>query len=539
MKRTFYYLTTLLLSACLLGACSDDENETWKELPAGPINIDGTNATVTVNNETSTSGSVTFRASSDQEATMTLTNVVAGYPSLIMDVAMTSATAGYTFSGSTTVNTAPQTKAVSIADPALLTVDANGTITTDGKLSITLLAYGPGLNLGTYTDNTLSLTYSGADLLGKTVYYTVSGSTPILTLADIVPGEPSVAFESVYTDSNGVFECTATTATGAAVTVNGKVETASGMTLAVNVTMPDALGLAGKYRFAAITNETEDPAWEDEGIREEFGFGDKFPTTSPCYIRIKDTDDWTHGFAYLFRPLLGVILPQALGDITLSADGNILASYSNGAIQVPQPEDQSMFMEYFMYGTVTQNMLDGYLVGRTYEDSPKNLAFWFEQNGKLMVKLNVSAIISQALSDKGMENSSTISVLINQILEKSSASELKALLGSNIVTGLLGNNAAILTGMLKNISDEELEALLGYVKNGFPLNVKQENGHTCFYLDKKIMDVVVRVFSDAELLKALGKALPAEYQQAIVLIETFLGAYADMTEFEIGLDLVK
>lgn len=539
MKRTFYYLTTLLLSASLLGACSDDENETWKELPTTPINIDGTNATVTVNNEASTSGSVTFKARSDEEATLTLSDVVVGYPSLTMDVVMVPATAGYTFSGSTTVNTAPKTKAVSAADPALLTVDVNGTIATDGKLSITLAAYGPGLNLGTYTGNTLSLTYSGADMSGKTVYYTVSGSTPILTLVDIVPGEASVAFESVYTDANGAFECSTTTAIGATVTVNGKVETASGMKLAVNVTMPDALGLAGKYGFAAITNETEDASWEDEEMRKDFGFGDKFPTTSACYLRIEDNDDWTHGFAYLFRPLLGVILPQVLGNVTLSADGNIVASYSDGAVQVPQPEDQSMFMEYYMYGTVTQGMLDGYLAGRTFKDSPKNLAFWFVQDGKMMVKLNVSAIVAQALSDKGVENASAITTLIEQMLEKLSVSELKALLGSDVVAGLLGNNAAILTGILNDVSDEELGALLGYVKNGFPLNLKQENGHTYFYLDKKMMDVVVRVFSNAELLKALGAALPAEYQQAIVLIETFLGSYADMTEFEIGLDLVK
>lgn len=538
MKKSFYYLATLLLSASLLSACSDDENEKWKELPTTPINIDGTNATVTVNNETSTSGSVTFKARNDQEATLILSDVVAGYPSLTMDVTMVPATAGYTFSGSTTVNTAPKTKAVS-ADLALLNVDVNGTISTDGKLSITLVAYGPGLNLGTYTGSILSLTYSGADMLGKTVYYTVSGSTPILTLADIVPGESSVVFESVYTDSNGAFECNTTTAAGATVTVNGKVETANGMKLAVNVTMPDALGLAGKYGFAAITNETEDDAWEDEEMREEFGFGDKFPTTSACYIRIEDDDDWTHGFAYLFRPLLGVILPQSLGNVTLSADGNILASYSNDVIQVPQPEDQSMFMEYYMYGTVTQNMLDGYLAGRSYKDSPKNLAFWFVQEGKLMVKLNISAIVSQVLSDKGIENGSGITALIEQILGGLSASELKALLGSDIVAGLLGNNAAILTGILNDVSDEELETLLGYVKNGFPLNLKQVNGHTCLYLDKKIMDVVVRVFSDAELLKVLGTALPAEYQQAMVLIETFLGSYADMTEFEIGLDLVK
>lgn len=538
MRKNFYYFMAILFCASLFSACSDDdEDEVWKSWPTTPVSIDGTNAIVTVNNAESTTGSVTFKANSEQSATLTLTDVVAGYPSLTMDVAMTPGAGGYVFSGSTTVNTAPQVRSVS-ADPALLNVDVNGDITLEGRLNIIVTAYGPGLNLGTYTGNTLAMTYGGTALSGKTVYYTVSDTTPVLTLSDVVPGESDVAIEGVYTDENGAFEGSTTTASGTAVSVSGKVETANGMTVDVNVVMSDGLGIIGTYGFAAITNETEDDAWEDEDMRAEFGFGDKFPTTSACYLRIEDTDDWTHGFAYLFRPLLGVILPQALENVTFSADGNILANYSDGTIQVPQPDDPSMFMEYYMYGTVTQNMLDGYLTGRTYKQSPKNLAFWFEKDGKLMVKLNVAAIVSQALSDKGMENMDGLGTLIEQILN-SSASEVKALLTSDAITALLGDKASLLTGVLNNLSDEEFAVLLDYVKNGFPLNIKQENGHTYVYIGKEIMDVIVNALSDAELLGALGTILPAEYQQATILIETFLGAYGDMTEFEIGLDLLK
>lgn len=536
MKKLF---TLLALAATMtFAACSDsDEEAAWEKLPQTPIEIDGSNAVVRVNNETSTVGSVTFKATSEEAATLTLTDVIAGYSPLTMDVVMSPKTNGYTFSGSTTVNIAPQVRSVS-TDPALLTVDASGTISVDGKFSLDLTAYGPGLNLGTYTGATLTLTYSGANMIGATVYYSFSGTTPVLTLANIVPGEPEVSVEGVYTDRNGAFSGTATTSGGATVNYEGAVNAANGMTLALNVTMPDALGLAGTYGWADITNETEDDAWEDQEMRDEHGFGEKFPTSSACYIRIEDTDDFSHGFAYLFRPLLGVILPQALENVTFSTDGNILANYSNGAIQVPQPEDPSMFMEYYMYGTVTQSMLDGYLAGRTYKESPKNLAFWFEKDDKLMVKLNVSAIVTQALSDKGMEGADGLGTIIEQILN-SSASEIKALLSSDAIAGLLGSNSALLTSVLNNISDADLEVLLGYVRNGFPLNVKQENGHTHVYIGQEFMDAVVKAFSTPEVMTALETALPADFQQAIILIETFLSSYADMTEFEIGLDLQK
>lgn len=533
MKKLFTFLA-LAATLAFAGCSDDDESEAWEKLPSAPISIDGTNATVIVNDQTSTSGSVTFKADSEQSATLTLTDVVAGYPSLTMDVSMTPGAGGYVFSGSTTVNTAPQVRSVS-AEPALLHVDISGNITLDGKLHAILTAYGPGLNLGTYTGNTLAMTYGGAAMIGKTVYYTVSGTIPVLTLADVVPGEPNVAIEGIYTDESGAFEGSTTTEAGTAVSVSGKVETANGMTIAISVTMPDRLGIVGTYGFAEITNETEDDVWEEDRPN---GFGDKFPTTSACYLRIEDSDDWTHGYAYLFRPLLGVILPQALENVTFSADGNILANYSDGTIQVPQPEDPSMFMEYYMYGMITQNMLDDYLAGRNYTESPKNLAFWFEKDGKLMVKLNVTAIVSQALSDKGMEGLDGLDIIIEQILN-SSASEVKALLASDAITALLGDKASLLTGVLNSISDEEFATLLDYVKNGFPLNIKQENGHTYVYIGKEIMDVVVRIFSEKELLGALETMLPAEYQQASFLIEAFLSAYADMTEFEIGLDLVK
>ena len=353
MKLKIYYLAALLLFVSLFSACSDDENEGWEELRL-TIEIDGSNATMTVNGETSTTGQVTFNAESESRATLTLTDVVAGYPDLQIPVEMTLATDGssYTFTGSTTVNTAPQVRSVS-ADPALLTVDASGTISVNGKFSLDLTAYGPGLNFGTYQGATLKLTYSGVNMMGAAVYYTLSGTTPVLTLANIVPDEPSVSIESVYTDQNGAFSGTVTTSGGATVKYEGTVNVANGMTLALNVTMPDELQLAGTYGWAEIEN-----AGSYEGQQG-------MPSGSGCYIDIVDDNGSTGGdnssLAFIVRPLLGGILPQVLDNVTFSADGNIRADYSSASVTIPMADvynlsdtnEQVMWMYYALWQVVS------------------------------------------------------------------------------------------------------------------------------------------------------------------------------------------
>lgn len=529
----------LLLFCGLFSACSDDEDEKWQKLPTTPIEIDGSNATMTVNGVTSTTGQVTFKAESESRATLTLTDAVGGYPNLEIPVEMTLAADGssYTFTGSTTVNTAPQVRSVS-ADPALLTVDAGGTISVDGKFSLDLTAYGPGLNLGTYTGATLTLTYSGVNMMGAAVYYTLSGTTPVLTLVNIVPGEPSVPIESVYTDQNGAFSGTATTSGGATIGYNGTVNAANGMTLALNVTMPDKLQLGGTYGWAEIEN-----AGSYEG---QSGL----PSGSGCYIDIVDdngsvgADNSSLGF--IVRPLLGGILPQALSSVTFAADGNILADYSSASVAIPMadeydlndPSQQIMWLYVgIMTGGFTQEKLNTMLDGRTYRSSPANLAHWFIKDGQLNVKLNVAAIVSQALADKGMADTGLdLSAIINQFLD-TDAQGLRALLAS--LAPMMGNYADFVQLVAKKASDDTLNALLGWVKNGIPLNIQTVDGHTRIYLDRDDLDFVIRLLKDPEVLAALTTMLPAEAQMATGFVYQICNDWENLSTFNMGLDLIK
>lgn len=538
MKKNFYYFMTFLLCASLFCACSDDdEDEVWKSWPTTPVSIDGTNARVTVNNAESTTGSVTFKANSVQSATLTLTDVVAGYPSLTMDVAMTPGAGGYVFSGSTTVNTAPQVRSVS-ADPALLNVDVNGDITLEGRLNITVTAYGPGLNLGTYTGNTLSLTYGEAAMMGGTVYYTLSGSTPVLTLENIIPGEQTIAIEGVYTAQDGAFSGSATTQGGATVEYNGTVSVASGMTLTLNVTMPDALGLAGTYGWAKIENNGS------------YQGNPGMPSASGFYIDIVDDNGVTGGdnssLAFIVRPLLGGILPQALGSVTLSADGNIRADYSSASVAIPMadvydlsdPNQQMMWMYAgIMAGGFTQDKLDEMLSGRTYQSSPANLAHWFVKDGLLNVKLNIAAIVSQAMADSGTGSGDLdLSAIINQLLD-TDAQGLRQLLSS--LSSLMGDSAEFVNLLLEKASDDTLETLLDWVKNGIPLNVETAGGHTYIYLDREDLDMFIQILKDPQVYAAFTAMLPTEAQMASGFIYQICNDWDNLSTFNVGLDLVK
>lgn len=539
MKLKIYYLAALLLFVSLFSACSDDENEGWEETPT-TIEIDGSNATMTVNGETSTTGQVTFNAESESRATLTLTDVVAGYPDLQIPVEMTLATDGssYTFTGSTTVNTAPQVRSVS-ADPALLTVDASGTISVNGKFSLDLTAYGPGLNFGTYQGATLKLTYSGVNMMGAAVYYTLSGTTPVLTLANIVPDEPSVSIESVYTDQNGAFFGTVTTSGGATVKYEGTVNVANGMTLALNVTMPDELQLAGTYGWAEIEN-----AGSYEGQQG-------MPSGSGCYIDIVDDNGSTGGdnssLAFIVRPLLGGILPQVLDNVTFSADGNIRADYSSASVTIPMADvynlsdtnEQGMWMYYgIMAGGFTQDKLDTMLSGRTYQSSPANLAYWFVKDGQLNVKLNIAAIVSQAMTDSGVTDAGLdLSTIINQFLG-TDAKGLRELLAG--LSSLMGNYADFVKLLAEKADADTLNTLLDWVNNGIPLNLeKTTDGHTRIYLDRDDLDMFIQLLKDSEIYAAFTAMLPAEAQMVSGFIYQICNDWENLSTFNVGLDLIK
>lgn len=222
-------------------------------------------------------------------------------------------------------------------------------------------------------------------------------------------------------------------------------------------------------------------------------------------------------YAISFRSILGVILPQVLNTVTLEQDGNITALYSSDAVT---------FNPSMMQQTPSQSIIDGLIAGRTWLQSPEDLAYWSEQSGKLKVKLNVDEIIKQALEDSGNSNNSEIGNLVSSLL--GDANQLKA----------------ILTAMGADVSDLTINTLLDWVKNGVPLNVKTENGHTYIYLDKGQLDMLFEAGTDgtsdfSKLMKAFSSLVPQDYQMVVSMLNMIPNNWKATEVFSIGLDLIK
>lgn len=141
-----------------------------------------------------------------------------------------------------------------------------------------------------------------------------------------------------------------------------------------DIRIPDPQGWAGTYGLGELTVG-------------ELDYGAANPRPAPLFGAFYidwDTPNATpynmgKMYAVTFRGILGIILPQVLNTVTLGEDGNITASYSSEAITF----DQSMINQ-----TPSQSIIDGLIAGRTWLQSPKDLAYWSEQSGKLKVKLN-------------------------------------------------------------------------------------------------------------------------------------------------------
>lgn len=227
-------------------------------------------------------------------------------------------------------------------------------------------------------------------------------------------------------------------------------------------------------------------------------------------------------YAVSLRGILGgILLPQVVKSITLEADGNVRANFSSDAIE----------FDMKMLNKLTPEMIAELVAKKTWAESPKNLAYWFEKDGKLYLKLNIANIISQAMSDSGQGSGGD------------------ALAG--IISTVLNGDPATIKGLLKNmlkidmdaISDQTFSTLLGWVNNGIPLNVKTANGHTYIYLDKAGLDMLFTKGtagkSDFEQLLIIATPMiPKEYQSAIGMFNMIPKFWPTTEQFDLGLDLI-
>ena len=239
------------------------------------------------------------------------------------------------------------------------------------------------------------------------------------------------------------------------------------------------------------------------------------------YVCVTESSDYGTSYGAMFRGIFGALLPQVLKTVTLEPDGNITAEY------IDKPAIQ--FEPMWAFQAPTPDVLKTLIPSAGWISSPKQLATWSEKDGKLYVKLDIAAIVSQSMGS-GVDYSDIISQVLN-----GDAASVKGL-----IQKLLKVDASA-------ISDESINMLLGWLKNGVPLTAKTDNGHTYFYLDKGTLDSLMKPregnedkMSDFMLLWIMlseANIIPEEAAMAGGLIGGICQNWAEAKAFEIGLDL--
>ena len=81
-KKKFFYLFALLCTVSLLTftACSDDEDDTWKQIPQ--TEISGDQAVMTLNGAEITEGAVQMKVENESMGELTLRNIIPNYDEL-------------------------------------------------------------------------------------------------------------------------------------------------------------------------------------------------------------------------------------------------------------------------------------------------------------------------------------------------------------------------------------------------------------------------------------------------------------------------
>lgn len=366
----------------------------------------------------------------------------------------------------------------------------------------------------------LTLKYGDAAITGKQVKFeTTDSKTATITLTDVIPGEAQTVISDVrlvpgdgeYTFSGSTGATNRATAATAAASIeyNGAVKKGA-LTLNLKVTMADANGWAKTYGLGELALGDL-----DYGAAKP---RPNVPVAGAAYVSWSAVDkrgiDQGKMFAVSYRGILGIILPQVLKSVTLEADGNISAEYSSDAVE----------FQMSMINTLKPETIAELVAKKSWQQSPKNLAYWFQKGGKLYVKLNIPAIVAQATGGEGQ--SSALANVIATLLE-GDASKIKELIGAFGVT----------------ISDTTLNTLLDWVKNGVPLNVEVKDGHTYIYLDKAALNMLFTSTETQEsdftlLMKTFSSMIPAEYKAMISMLNNIPKNWANTTEFSLGLDLI-
>ena len=399
--------------------------------------------------------------------------------------------------------------------------------------------------------STLDLTYSGEKLIGKTVsFQTEDSKKGTLTLNDIIPGEKETSFLINLSEQEDNYTFSGETVSGAGATVKyaGSI-TPKTMKLDLNVTMPQNQWMK-TYQMSELTRGRGKDVIRNQTTGEyEWGESDNQILTAALYTdmdleMVKEAGSLYATVSVIIKGMGGYLLPQLLKSVTLESDGNITAEYTSDELQLGEqkfseidmdnPASQQQVINFIMmklmFNTLSADDITAATQGRNYADSPRGLAFWYLKNDLLYVKLNLPGIISLAMQGQGQTVDAHLIAGIADAILKSNPFLLKTLLG--VVSESLDNS---LLSMIANMDHQSFQMFFSWIKEGIPMQIEKENGHTHIYLNREALSPLIAFIPH---LQPVMEGIP---NFGPMLYNSYLGPLYDnwsiITQLDLGLDL--
>ena len=399
--------------------------------------------------------------------------------------------------------------------------------------------------------STLDLTYSGEKLIGKTVsFQTEDSKKGTLTLNDIIPGEKETSFRINLSEQEDNYTFSGETVSGAGATVKyaGSI-TPKTMKLDLNVTMPQNQWIK-TYQMSELTRGRGKDVIRNQTTGEyEWGESDNQILTAALYTdmdleMVKEAGSLYATVSVIIKGMGGYLLPQLLKSVTLESDGNITAEYTSDELQLGEqkfseidmdnPASQQQVINFIMmklmFNTLSADDITAATQGRNYAESPRGLAFWYLKNDLLYVKLNLPGIISLAMQGQGQTVDAHLIAGIADAILKSNPSLLKTLLG--VVSESLDNS---LLSMIANMDHQSFQMFFSWIKEGIPMQIEKENGHTHIYLNREALSPLIAFIPH---LQPVMEGIP---NFGPMLYNSYLGPLYDnwsiITQLDLGLDL--
>ncbi len=315
------------------------------------------------------------------------------------------------------------------------------------------------------------LTVNG-DAASGTVQLTAASATQgTLLLTNVLPGYDEVSMEVTLAErADGSFDLQGETGLTSPPSMLSKAEATTEI---FHLTASGSLTPEGK---AAIDLTSALSAEAQGGLTGTWNLLDKATvdeetggmTSAPLWITWNAIDPGqpnAEQLAMALRTFGSPLLYQVLHAVTFAPDGNIMAQYWSGELDLMS----AIFSGFESDSEGNMKFLNLH-ESEPWLDSPKNLAFWFVRGDRIYIVPNIAAILAEAGGEDG------------------------AAVDPEALTGLLGALAEYGVKV-----DLLLPLVQQWMQTGIPLRYAKENGALKLYADKELC---------APVIEALLPALP-------------------------------